>query len=66
VRNTRAPRGPGAEMLPLLEHMRLTLGASAGPVYVVSREPFEPNLGADWQVHAIALDGLPTLEEKAA
>ena len=66
VRNTRALRGPEAELRPLLEHMRMTLGADPGPVYVASREPFEPELDADWQVRAIALGGVPALEEKAA
>jgi hypothetical protein len=66
VRNARAMRGPGADLPPLLEQMRLTLGANPGPVYIASREPLEVDLDADWQPRAIALDGAPTLEEKAA
>jgi hypothetical protein len=66
VRNARATRGPGAGLPPLLEQMRLTLGANPGPVYIASREPLEVDLDADWQPRAIALGGVPTLEEKAA
>jgi hypothetical protein len=67
IRNARAPKGTGTDLRALLEQLRLTLGAQPGPVFVVSREPIEVELGPDWQVRIVPLDGAASPgEERAA
>jgi hypothetical protein len=67
LRNARAPRGAGVELPGALEQMRLTLGAHPGPVFVVSRDPVEVEMGADWPMRFVPLGGVsPRAGERAA
>lgn len=57
VRNGRAPRGPEAELPVVLEQMRLTANAAAGPVFYASHEAPEPvpSAGPGWTVRTVRL-----------
>jgi len=69
VRNTRAPRGPEAELAVVLEQMRLMAGAAAGQVFFVSHDAIAsaPNAGAGWSVRTVQLAaGSARAEREAA
>lgn len=68
VRNARAARGPEAELALVLDQMRITAGAAAGPVCYATHDAVAqaPSAGPDWTVRVVRLGEAAQPARKAA